>query len=624
MILIGARNWRQGESGRWLRLIVIGAAVLIFFAQAFFMARYFDVTMDEGTYLLKGFLFLKGDYQPFEDYGLWTNKMPLAFYIPGLAQYLFMPGLQTGRYFSIFLSALMLIGLWLTVRRNAGKNWAAVVLLVFALNTGTAYYYMQAITQVITAMLLAWALYFLLGEGRTRLELGLGALLMVMVVFTRQNLLPVLPFACLFIFWQHGWKRGWPAVLGAVVVFAGLHLPYWPNIARTWLEWLPGSVKRWIGYSTLFPSAGVTPIARQKLSFWSRFFVFWETYRIFFALQAGALLAVLAWPRKGHWKSSADFKSAVFCGVNFLVLLVIHFWASLLRDECVYCYPGYLAFFLPFGILFVVLCLKSARRQLLPVAQGAGALLMLASAAGLGYSVYKPLQWVVDLQVPRVRDLRIQPGTIELWRLLSNKFGWAYDVLERLLPAVFGLACGGLILLAVWSISRWGRRKYEWKHTAWYAALAILFAGNVILSIPYPGGAKSELNCGSDILASHEQVGQYLKSVVPAGSLVYWENDVTPLPLIYIPDVRVFPGQLNHHFSKVVGGDLDIVARKGFWNDELAARWALEADYLLIADSRVERLMDQGILTREMDEIGESPITSGCRDKSTIHVYKAR
>ncbi|NMC55166.1 MAG: glycosyltransferase family 39 protein, partial [Chloroflexi bacterium] len=259
----GINQLGQGRSGHWLRLAVIGAAVLIFFAQAFSMARSFDVTMDEGTYLLKGFLFLKGDYTPFEDYGLWTNKMPLAFYIPGLSQYLFLPGLQTGRYFSIFLSALMLLGLWLTVRRNAGQNWASLALLVFALNTGTAYYYMQAITQVITATLLVWALYFLLGEGRTRLELGLGALLMVLVVFTRQNLLTVLPFAFLFIFWQHGWRRGWPAVMAAVIVFACLHLPYWPNIAQTWLEWLPRSLKRWIGYSTLFPSAGVTPIARQ-------------------------------------------------------------------------------------------------------------------------------------------------------------------------------------------------------------------------------------------------------------------------------------------------------------------------------------------------------------------------
>lgn len=98
----GISQLSQGRSARWLRLAVIGAAVLIFFTQAFSMARSFDVTMDEGTYLLKGFLYLKGDYTPFEDYGLWTNKMPLAFYIPGLAQYLFLPGLQTGGIFPFF------------------------------------------------------------------------------------------------------------------------------------------------------------------------------------------------------------------------------------------------------------------------------------------------------------------------------------------------------------------------------------------------------------------------------------------------------------------------------------------------------------------------------------------
>jgi hypothetical protein len=55
--------------------------------------------------------------------------MPLAFLIPGFAQVLFGPGLRTGRYLAIVLGGLMLLGLYLSTRRLAGKWWAAGVVL---------------------------------------------------------------------------------------------------------------------------------------------------------------------------------------------------------------------------------------------------------------------------------------------------------------------------------------------------------------------------------------------------------------------------------------------------------------------------------------------------------------
>ena len=59
--------------------------------------------LDEGNYLYKGYLFVSGEYQPYQDYGVWTNHMPLSFLIPGWVQVWFGPGLRTGRYFAVFL-----------------------------------------------------------------------------------------------------------------------------------------------------------------------------------------------------------------------------------------------------------------------------------------------------------------------------------------------------------------------------------------------------------------------------------------------------------------------------------------------------------------------------------------
>ena len=90
--------------------------------------------LDEGLYLYKGWLFASGRYNPFQDYGAWTNQMPLAFLIPGWVQLLFGVGLRTGRMLAILLGLLMLIGLWLTARRLGGAWVAAGCVMVMALN----------------------------------------------------------------------------------------------------------------------------------------------------------------------------------------------------------------------------------------------------------------------------------------------------------------------------------------------------------------------------------------------------------------------------------------------------------------------------------------------------------
>ena len=83
-----------------------------------------DTILDEGAYLLKGYLFATGQYTIFQDNGVWSNHMPLAFLIPGVIQVIFGPGLRTARYFAVFISILILLGLWLVTRRERGRWWA--------------------------------------------------------------------------------------------------------------------------------------------------------------------------------------------------------------------------------------------------------------------------------------------------------------------------------------------------------------------------------------------------------------------------------------------------------------------------------------------------------------------
>jgi hypothetical protein len=45
---------------------------------------------------------------------------------------------------------------------------------------------------------------------------------------------------------------------------------------------------------------------------------------------------------------------------------------------------------------------------------------------------------LMELNVPRVKDMRLASGTVELWTLLANKFGLGYDQLEIIIPTAFG------------------------------------------------------------------------------------------------------------------------------------------------------------------------------------------
>jgi hypothetical protein len=128
--------------------------------------------------------------------------------------------------------------------------------------------------------------------------------------------------------------------------------------------------------------------------------------------------------------------------------------------------------------------------------------------------------------------------------------------------------------------------------------------------------------CGWDVIASHEQIGQQLAEQVPAGSLVYWQNDLSPLPLLYMPGITIYPAQLNHFFNFRDGGDASFLVRYGYWNEALQRQWLVEADYALISDLYVVKMVEDGIITKQLTEIGVTPPTVPCRNRSLIHIFR--
>jgi hypothetical protein len=278
---------------------------------------------------------------------------------------------------------------------------------------------------------------------------------------------------------------------------------------------------------------------------------------------------------------------------------------------------------MPAALLLVTISAPDWNRNTGWLSRSFAVLLVLLASLGIGYGSYQILDdFVLNIPVPRMRNMRFLPGTVELWAFLHNKFGWTYEVLQKALPAAAGLFGGIVIVLAIGLAFHWAKKRINWKPAGYSLLVVFLTAGALFSPIKLLGGGKFADYCETDVIASHEAVGNHLAGLIPPGSLVFWQNDVSPLPLLYLPGIEIFPPQLNQSYSFRQGGDPDILAMKGLWNAELADQWINEADYFLVAEQHVPALMENDTFAARTDELPRLDRTATCRPNTVIHVFK--
>ena len=72
---------KKTELPSWMPTVLAILGAILYLTQALIYAHTTVTSLDEGSYLLKGILYLRGVYEPFEPYGPLTNKAPFAFLI---------------------------------------------------------------------------------------------------------------------------------------------------------------------------------------------------------------------------------------------------------------------------------------------------------------------------------------------------------------------------------------------------------------------------------------------------------------------------------------------------------------------------------------------------------------
>ncbi|MGD0878369.1 MAG: glycosyltransferase family 39 protein [Anaerolineales bacterium] len=613
----------------WLASALTGLAFLLYFIQAWVYTYILTSFVDEGGYLYIGYLYVRGILRPFQDYGPPRWYPPLAYLIPGQIEKWFGESLQTGRFFSVLCAIGMLVSLWLIARRLAGKWWGVAIVWSFTLTPVAIQIFSLALSQALVACFLAWTLFFVLGKERPLWQIVMGSVLAGLTIMTRQNLFPLIPLLIAYVFWQHGKTAGWLSLAGCLLPFIVIHVIYWPNILQLWAVWLP---PKW----TYFLNAYRFPVAQlaatSSLSFSASSLALVQGFRFHYFSLVGFFVCVFLWPQRNGWKTLTNQRAAYFLGVLFLVLVLMHAWATVSTSNqvatCASCFTPYLSFFDLIALLLVVVTFSSWRRTLPKVSQGFIVIFILLLSAGLGYAGFDRFgPWVMGIKFPAITrslDPRHWIPFITLWDILSNKFHQDYWTSRVNVSIVVAIILGILLVVLV----AVGYRKLTKRNR-----LSGYSFGNLLLTVcllqglwlsPLMGGEYYQDGiCLANIPATNQEIAQQVTGAIPPGSRVLWMAN-TVVPLLYAQGISIYIPPIYAVYSYRIGGDSQQLAKYGLWNDALASQWRTKVNYI-VTESSWYKPYDPGgdIDTSKYDEFQTVP-TNPCDPHSYLVVYKRK
>ncbi|MBI2333283.1 MAG: hypothetical protein HYU84_14200, partial [Chloroflexi bacterium] len=413
-------------------------------------------------------------------------------------------------------------------------------------------------------------------------------------------------------------QKGWWAFAAGSFFFLAFHVFYWPRVMTIWSPWLPESLTPFLNPFRI-PTDSV-PIWDPNIDFWNRLNSFFQGVRYHFIPLLGGLFGLLFLPPRADWKSASAMRAAIFLAVSYFVLVVMHGWAAIASQyesySCVFCFSNYLGFFDPLGILFFVITLahawnKNPNRAVLILS----VFVVIVTATGIGFSLFEQVgNGILNLPlVPRIRSGGL--GFVAIVDALTQGLDMPLVQVKRWVSSSLGFLAGLGVLLGAYYI--WKKRKES--RFALVLVNSFLITGLVLSPILHLGESKRD--CDTDIIRDHENLGGYLASIIPAGSLVYWDGGNAYTPMIYVPGARIFPPQINDGYTFHIGGDPDVLYYFSHWNAELDARWRTEADIFIIEAKRYANWKDF-LTPQEFQEFAKPADSPSCNEGAELRIFQ--
>lgn len=595
--------------------ILTGLIFLGAFMYELFYIEKLPLMFDEFLYLFKGDQFVRGVYYPYQEYGFYMNKMPISFYLFGLAQQIGGVGLRTGRLFSIVAAFSAIAVYWKITTKLTGKWGGLFIILAFVINPSLMGIYGLADSQAIAAFFFAVCLWIITIDTPKTWHIILNAFFTAVLILTRVNLFPMAFFIIAYNFWANGKRAGFVSLLSFIIFLIIGHLPFLPGILQVWINPLPQAIKDLIPFYE--PVSGIEVWA-PDVKLITRLHSFWETVRLNFISIVGFLDALLFW-RLDRKNIDKPQKRIICLSTLFGILFLLHAWETLAKERCVYCLTPYYAFFYGLGILIFILSISQwdIRNR---IRNRWAFFLNLLVIAGVGFSTCTDLGIsFLKFQVPRIKGFQFLSGTTEISALLRNKFAIPLDLQKLILPPLFFLVIGVLLFIVGTIINRFVlKRKIS---SIFLFCVVVLLVGFLLTPTALLSGSyyRGQLTCNT--IPNLELVASHLAQEIPTGASIYWGSTSGAYPLLYLTDFNYFPSQLETVYSQRIGGEADALEKQGYWNEISSDRWLAEADIILVNNEDFPANLQEKIDPGQFDELLSTPPLECQNPLSFFRIY---
>jgi len=403
------------------------------------------------------------------------------------------------------------------------------------------------------------------------------------------------------------------AGLCAGVLFLAGNAFYFPNNLKFWAMRAPDSLFPFLRDWQL-PAVGGTSLPEpEESNLYRMILYFWLIFRLHFVALVSALVVWLLLPFRVARPLSERMRAVIFLSVLLIVLYAAHVQAAFFGEFCISCILLYIGYFDFLGLMMLVIAAPLLLKQLTPLRQAVVFAVSILLILGIGFSSHEDLS--SDFAKAMIERL---DGTY-LWGALIHYIDLPHLLLFRvtfvLLVSVTVIAIGAIVLVML-------RRQFTGGRIGILALNLFLILGLILSPTKVLGAGSDFFDCGGeDVSASYKRAGDALSQVIEPGSKIYWEGRLLAI-FLYLPDVKIYPPQMNHVHSYFVGGDADMLLRYSQWNDELARQWLAEADYILVQNTEKVYLTDEMLESGEYVKVISAPRAEKCRWESVIQVYK--
>jgi hypothetical protein len=471
----------------------------------------------------------------------------------------------------------------------------------------------------LVAALLVWIVVLVVGEGRPLWQVLLAAVLTAPLVLTRENMAFVPPILFLYIFWQHGWKAGLLAMLGAGILFLVGNAFYFPQNLKFWAIRVPDFPFSFLQAWKMPPAGGIDLPEPEESNLYRMILYFLLTFRLHFVTLVSALTVWLLLPFRNVRPISERMLAVIFLSVLLVVLYIAHLQVAFFGEFCISCILLYVGYFDFLGLMLLVIAAPILLRQLTRLRQIVIFAVIAILILGIGFSSHEDLSSdFAKAMIERLDGTYIWGAMIHYITSVPQLI--LFRVSFVLLVSVLVILVGAIVLGLVYQ--RYKNNQLSSGRVGILALNIFLILGLILSPTRVLGLGNDFFDCGgTDVFASYKKAGAALSQVIEPGSKIYWEGRI-PAIFLYMPNVNVYAPQLNHVHSYYIGGESDVLLRYSKWNDDLARKWLAEADYIMVQNTEKVYLTDEMLESGQFVKVFSAPRAEKCRWQSVIQVYK--